>query len=161
MNLKIGNVKGATDYKVEKSLNGKTYTSLENLPGPGTLAVSGHEIGKTYYYRVKTCNSNGTCSKWTVVSKKQTTRVPDFSLETTSKNVMITITAVQEADGYEIYRSTSKNGKYTLVKSLTDLTYNNKTKKGTKYYYKVRSYKTVSGKKVYSSYTKVQNIKSK
>ena len=68
------------------------------------------------------------------------------------------------ADGYEIHRATKKKGKYTKVKELTsesELVYNNKTKKGTTYYYKVRSYKMVDGEKVYSPYSSIKSIKSK
>ena len=164
MNLKIGSVKGASIYRVEKSLDGKVWESVEELPSAGTLAQAGLEIGKTYYFRVRACNASGYCSKWVSASKKQTTKVPGLTLETSSKKVTVSVTAVNEAEGYEVYRATSKKGKYTKVKTLLstdELTFDNKTKKGVTYYYKVRSYKTVVGKKVNSDYTKVKSIKSK
>ena len=164
MNLKIDAVGGATKYIVHKSLNGTNYSLVTELTKAGTIVQSNLEIGKTYYYRVKACNSQNNCSAWVVVSKMQTTLAPGFKLSTTSKKVTVTLTSVKEATGYEIYRSTSKNGKYKLVKTLlsTDgLSFINGTKKGTKYFYKIRSYKVVNNKKIYSPYSAIKNIKSK
>ena len=79
MNLRIYETKGATRYIVEKGTDGKTYERIEDLPGAGLLAQSEQELGKTYYFRVRTCNSQTRCSGWTVISKKQTTKVPSFT----------------------------------------------------------------------------------
>ena len=164
MNLVISNTKGATLYVVEKSLDNKTFELLEELPGSGTLTQSELVFGQAYFYRVKACNILNNCSAWTVVGKRLTTKAPGFSLKTSSKKVTVTLTSVEGADGYEVYRATKKNGKYTLVKSLlseSSLTFNNSTKKGTTYYYKVRAYKIVNDKKVYSPFSGIKYIKSK
>ena len=71
----------------------------------------------------------------------------------------------KERDGYQIYRATSKNGKYTLVKAFTSedelLEFNDSTKSKTTYYYKVRSYKLKGTSRVYSDFSGIKNIKSK
>ena len=99
------------------------------------------------------------------VNKKQTTKVPSLTLKKiVTKKINITVGSVNMADGYEVYRSTSKSGKYTSIKTITDinkLSFDNTTKKGTTYYYKVRSYKVVDSKKVYSDYSGIKSIKSK
>ena len=85
-------------------------------------------------------------------------------MESRTKKVKITVGYVSDVDGYEVYRSTSKDGKYELIKSLTKLdylTFDNKTKKGVTYYYKVRSYRVVNEKKVNSPYSKIKKIVSK
>ena len=75
------------------------------------------------------------------------------------------MTSVNGASGYQIYRATSKKGKYKLIKEFTTedelLEYVNSTKKGTTYYYKVRSYRVVDENKVYSSYSSIKSIRSK
>ena len=163
LKIKMGSSKGATKYILQESLDGKNYSLIEEFPNEGTYAAESLETGKTYYYRVKVCNKYN-CSSWVKVSKKSTTKTPGFTLKTTSKKVTITLTSVNMADGYEIHRATKKNGKYKNVKTLTseeELVYKNGTKKGTTYYYKVRSYKMVDGKKVYSDYSSIKSIKSK
>ena len=58
--------------------------------------------------------------------------------------------------------ATSKNGKYTKIKTTSSLKYTKKSLKlGKTYYFKVKAYRTVSGKKVYSSYSKVKSTKIK
>ena len=62
---------------------------------------------------------------------------------------------------YEVYRATSKSGKYTKVATVTDATsYTDKTaKKGKTYYYKVKAVATNS--KANSAYSSIVKIKSK
>ena len=165
MNIAVGSSKGATKYIVERSLDGKTYTLFDEITAKATLASLDQEVGKTYYFRVRACNSENRCSSWVTKSLKQTTKVPSFTLKTTSKKVTITLTSVNGADGYQIYRATSRRGKYSLIKEFTTedelLQYINNTTKGRIYYYKVRSYKKVNETKVYSSYSSIKYIRSK
>lgn len=62
------------------------------------------------------------------------------------------------ADGFQIYRSTKKNGTYTRVKTVSKGTarkYSGLTQtRGRKYYYKVRAYVTgADGKRVYGAFS--------
>ena len=67
-------------------------------------------------------------------------------------------------DGYEIYRSTSEDGTYSLVKTITNKNDGDHTflahKKGT-FYFTMRSYKVVNGTKIYSDFSEVSSIKVK
>ena len=77
----------------------------------------------------------------------------------TATTVTLSMSKVSGAHGYSIYRSTSNNGKYTLVANVASTTYKDTERKSTSaYYYKVRAYKTVNGKKVYSSYSNVAYV---
>ena len=63
--------------------------------------------------------------------------------------------------GYEIYRKTGANGKYSAVgttakRKFTDGFF----KANTDYYYKVRCYETVSGKRVYGGYSAEIKVRS-
>ena len=165
MNLVIGSSKGANKYVVEKSLDGTTYELVEELPNEGTLVQESQTVGSTYYFRVKACNSKENCSKWVSVNLKQTTKTPKVTLTTKSKKVIATLGSVNESDGYQLYGSTKKSGKYSLLHEFSSeeelLEYTQKTKKGITYYYKVRSFKVVDVSRVYSPYSKVKSIKSK
>ena len=84
---------------------------------------------------------------------------------TKARTAVITWKKNKKATGYEIYMSTKKASGYkkiTTVKSWKKVTYTKKKlKKNKKYYFKVRAYKTVEGKKYYSAYSKVKAVKVK
>lgn len=85
---------------------------------------------------------------------------------TADKNVTVSWSKVSSAKGYKVYRAASREGedyRYTsykcikTVSSKNTVKYTDKTvKPGKKYFYKVKSYKVVNGKKKYSKYTKVK-----
>ena len=62
-------------------------------------------------------------------------------------------------DGYQIYRATSKSGKYAkiaTVKGAASASYTDTGRTcGTRYYYKLRAYKKIGGKTVYSKYSSI------
>lgn len=69
---------------------------------------------------------------------------------------------VSGAEGYIIYRSATKNGTFKWLKTITGTSFKNSYQKaGTKYYYKVRAYKTVDGQKVYGAYSEVKAMITK
>ena len=72
---------------------------------------------------------------------------------------------VSGASGYVIYRKTGKKGSYKKIKTVKNrktTKYTDKTvKKGKTYYYRIRAYTLVDGKKVYGSYTQGIKVKVK
>ena len=70
-----------------------------------------------------------------------------------------------DASGYQVYMKTGKKGKFKLVKTISKkakVSYTvSKLKKKKTYFFKVRAYKTVSGKKTYGAYSKTKSIKLK
>lgn len=76
----------------------------------------------------------------------------------TYKSVKVTWAKVEDATGYEIYRSTKKGSRYQLVKTVGQNTFSitDKTKNltpGKKYYYKVRPVRNEAGETLYGSYS--------
>lgn len=73
------------------------------------------------------------------------------------KAVKVSWNKVEGADGYEVFRSTKKNSGYGtkpyFTTKKTTYTNNKELKKGKTYYYKVRAYKLVDGKKAYSDWS--------
>ncbi len=157
--------KGASYYVVEEGLDGKTYDNSFNVTEANTYRMELLEFGKIYYFRVKACNSENRCSGWTTAKLKLTTKKPGLSLKTSSGKITATITSVEGADGYQLYMSMSKNEGYQKVKEFTTseelMKYTMKTYSGFTYYFKVRSYKKVDGKPVYSPFSSIKSIKSK
>lgn len=69
------------------------------------------------------------------------------------------------ASGYEIYMATSRNGEYTLARTIAKAKTTSYTKgglkKGKTYYFKVRAYKTADGKKIKGAFSGIKKIKLK
>ncbi|MGN1143233.1 MAG: hypothetical protein ACI4SU_01610 [Anaerovoracaceae bacterium] len=63
----------------------------------------------------------------------------------------------EDVDGYEVWKSTSRDSGYTLSISTPKMSYKNTSslKKGTRYYYKVRAYKQIGEKRIYSGWSNI------
>ena len=79
-----------------------------------------------------------------------------LSWTTTAQAADGSVTAYKP-DGYELWKSTSKTNGYTLLKSCSGKAFKNTSniQKGKRYYYKVRAYKIVGEKKLYSAWSNV------
>ena len=66
-------------------------------------------------------------------------------------------------DGYEVWKSSAKNSGYVKVRDTANVHYKNTSglKKGNRYYYKVRAYKTVGGETFYSQWSNITYKKAK
>lgn len=85
---------------------------------------------------------------------------PKITLKKGKKYAVIKFKKVKNAQGYEIFRSSKKNSGYKKIKDTKKTSYKNKKLKSKKkYYYKVRAYRTINGKKYYSSYSSVKSVK--
>ena len=80
-----------------------------------------------------------------------------------SITVKWTVKGEADIDGYQIWKSTKANKGYKKAFTTTKKTYKNSKglKKGTRYYYKVRAYKVIDGKNVYSDWSNKANRKAK
>ena len=87
------------------------------------------------------------------------------SVKAAKKAAAVKWKKVSNADGYYIYRSTSKKGEYKKVKTIkkasTTSWKNKKLKSGTTYYYKVAAYKKVNGAAVTSACSAVKKARVK
>ena len=157
--VKVGKVSGASEYRIYRSTKySGTYEMVGALTEAGSYKDKELTTGKTYYYKVKACNGDGKCGSYSrIVSKKVVPAKPKFTLESSSKKVTVSMTAGDGAHGYKIYRRGEDSTKFTLVKTITNTSYTEKPGTGT-FYYKVRAYRTVNKKKVYSSYSSENKV---
>lgn len=134
-------LKEGTDYTVSYSNNKNT--------GKATVTITG--IGE--YAGTKEVSFDIAPKKLKVKSVKAVGH----------NKAKVTITkAAGKVSGYEITYATNKNFKKAAVKRTTKTTYTLKSLSSEKtYYVKVRAYKTVSGKKIYGSYSKTYKVKIK
>ena len=116
------------------------------------------KAGTAYKYRIrayKTLDDKKCYSKSyktiTVVTKPKA--VSTFSAKAAKTSVTLTWGKVSGVDGYEIYRYDNAKSKYVKITATSKRTYTDKKlSAGTSYKYRIRTYKTIDGKKYYSSY---------
>ena len=100
----------------------------------------------------------------TVISKPKSASIK--KVKGAKKAILVTWKKVSGVNGYEIQVATDKKFKknkktVTIKKQKTTKTTVKKLKAKKKYYVRVRTYKMVNGKKVYSSWSKVKSVKTK
>jgi len=160
-----GKVADATGYQVKRSTskNG-TYASVKNTASTG-FTNTGLKAGKTYYYTVrayKTVDGKriyGADSAVVSVKPKPLKVKGVKAVQPDSGKAEISWSKQANVSGYQIARATSETGTYKSVGSTANLTFVNTRLTADKtYYYKVRAYKTVNGKRVYGAYSNVRSV---
>lgn len=168
--------KSATSVAVTwKSTNADSYNIYRSTSKTGTYKKIGTSKtasytdkgltkGKTYYYKV-TAVSGGKESEFSkVVSAKAVAPAPNTVKAVKAKSGAATITWSKSsgASGYEIYMSTSADSGFKKIKTSGAKSAASYTKTGLKsgqtYYFKIRTYTGVNGKKVYSGFSKVVKV---
>lgn len=118
--------------------------------------------GKTAYYKIVATKGTVSSSYSQTVSVYKLKAPAKVKAKANKRNVTITYGKVTKANGYEIFRSTKKKGKFkkvaTIKKAKTTKKAFKNMKKGT-YYFKVRAYKTSGKKKIYTGYSKTVSVK--
>lgn len=121
---------------------------------------------RTNYYYTFTCKKG---DNYFAIANKNWTNIKDrayisFSAKLVNQPIMksairksktvgyVTWSKVSDVTGYQVYRSTSQKGKYTLLRT-TKYNYlsNGNLKANQKYYYKVRAYKKIGSKTFFSN----------
>lgn len=159
----------ATGYNIYRATTKTgTYKKIDTAY-TNSYTNKGLTKGKTYYYKVeaflKSNNTEIKSPQTAAVSVKVSSPAPATVSATKTKKGVATVKWGKStgANGYEVYMATSSSGKYSKIATITSgstLSYK-KTglTAGKTYYFKVRSYITVNGTKVYSPYTKVVKVK--
>ncbi|RFU61105.1 InlB B-repeat-containing protein [Peribacillus glennii] len=162
-----GRVSGAQGYEIFRA-SSKTgdYNKIATASS-STLAYSDRTLStnKAYFYKIRayrTVNGTKVYSSYSSTVSGIPVLARPFGLKAakaSSTSTKLSWSKVSEASGYEIFRAASSKGTYTKVKTLTSgsaVSYTNtRLTKGRTYYYKVRAYRIVDGKKIYSGFSSV------
>lgn len=163
---------GAEGYQVFRATSSKgTYKALKTVK-TRSFTDSGLTTGKTYYYKVrgyKTIDGRRVYGEYSSVKSGKPSLGKVTSVKAAkggTQKVKVSWKKVSGASGYVVYQSTKKSSGFKAVKTVkgnSTVKYTTvKLKKGKTYYFKVKAYRTVSKKKVYSpSYSSVVKYKVK
>ena len=164
-------VSGANGYEIYVSTEKEgEYTLKTSITNGKTTSYTDTNLNTntTYYYKARayrTVNSKKVYSPYSeIVSAKPVLKTPSAkAVAATYNSAKVSWSAISGATGYEIYSSTSKDGKYTLKKTISNKSTVNYTDTNldtnTTYHYKMRAYRAVGDKKVYSGYSSVVPVK--
>lgn len=171
--LSWAKVSGAQGYEVYRATsNPGTYSKVATIASGSTLTYTNSSLtsGKNYFYKIRayrTVNGVKVYSSFSGVTyTKPVLAAPTGvkALRASSSSIKVSWIKGVEASGYEVFRAATKTGSYGKVATITSgstISYTNKgVIKGKTYYYKVRSYRTVSGKKIYSNYSAIVYAKA-
>lgn len=150
----------AEGYKIYRKSGSGSYKPVKTVNGGKTLNYTDKKLktGTKYTYKIKAFRKSGSKTVYSGYSSSKSVtpslKKPTLKLSTKGKSVAISYGKISGADGYEIYCKVSKSGKYKKVYSGKKLSHTKKSlKSGKTYYFKVRAYRKVGSKKVYSAYS--------
>lgn len=161
-------VQGVSGYQVVVYKGNKVAKKLDVSAKATSITIKKLSQNTTYRFKIrgyKVVNGKryyAIYSNTSVASTKA--KATKVSLATLTKKVMVSWKKIGGAKGYEIVMSTKMTSGFKKVATITATSTKHtikSLKSGSTYYFKVRSYKIVEGKKIYSDYSKVKSIKVK
>lgn len=170
---KAANAQGYNIYRSTAKAGPYTRVKTFHDGAITTFDNTGLQTNTTYYYKIL---SFGTVDDKRSYSKQSEpvsgtpllSGVTGFKAASNSyRSIKLSWSKVNGANGYQLFRSTSKNGKYKAFKTLTSGKTTSHVNKagltaGKTYYYKMRPYINISGKKVYGkTYSAIKSAKTK
>lgn len=162
-------IAGATGYQVYRKIgeNGN-YKRIKTIKSQTTISYTDKKAvpGQIYYYKVRAyakVNESNQYSSYSAV-KNFDNSIVKTSWKKCSATDYTTVAlkwSKKSVSGYRIYRKTD-SGKYKAIKTInknSTVTYEDTgVLPGHTYSYRIKTYKTVNGKKYYSGYSKTKTV---
>ena len=155
-------VTGASGYVVYRATSSTGAYASVGTATSTSFTNTNTGTGITYYYKVRAYRTVGSTKVYGSYSAAAYTRT-SIGYPTTvraarasSTSIKVTWSGVSGATRYELWRSTSSGGTYTLVATTASLYCTNSSlTTGRTYYYKVRAYHLEGTTKVYGPWSRV------
>ena len=163
-----GKVSYATGYAVYRATSKKGTYKYIGKTSKNYYTDAKRTTGTTYYYKVRAYRTVNKANKYgaysAIVYAKALPATPVLTAKNAgTRKIKLSWKKISGAHGYEIYRATSKNGKYALAKRVTSgstLSFTNtRLTRGKTYYYKIRAYRTVKRSRKYGAFSTVKYAK--
>ncbi|MFQ9065343.1 MAG: GH25 family lysozyme [Eubacterium sp.] len=164
----------ANGYEVFKyDASSKKYVLYKNITNPNTntCKVTGLASNKKYYFKVRAYQIDDSEKTYApfgaVVSQYTSIAKPKLNSakSTSKKKIKASWSKVGGASGYQVMWSTYKNFSKNYKTKSVKAKYRSKTvttaQSKKTYYVRVRAYKTINGKKVYSPWSNTKKVKTK
>ena len=164
----------ANGYEVFKyDASSKKYVLYKNITNPdtNTCKVTGLASNKKYDFKVRAYQIDDSEKTYApfgaVVSQYTSITNPKLNSakSTSKKKIKVSWSKVGGASGYQVMWSTYKNFSKNYKTKSVKAKYSSKTvttaQSKKTYYVRVRAYKTISGKKVYSQWSSTKKVKTK
>ena len=164
----------ANGYEVFKyDASSKKYVLYINITNPNTNAckVTGLASNKKYNFKVRAYQIDDSEKTYApfgaVVSQYTSIAKPKLNSakSTSKKKIKASWSKVKGASGYQVMWSTYKNFSKNYKTKSVKAKYSSKTvttaQSKKTYYVRVRAYKTINGKKVYSPWSNTKKVKTK
>ena len=149
-------------YNASKNTYKKIGTSTKNTYTAKKLKAGTTNSYQIYAYVKVGSKTYQSTSAVTVSAGTKPGKTAIKSITSVNGTAMLTWKAVTGAEGYEVYTSASKKGKYKLASTVSNVQASVtglKIKKTA--YFKVRAYRTVNGVKIYGAYSAIKSKKIK
>lgn len=171
--LNWNSVKGAEGYQIYRyNKITKKYSRIATVKGTTTYTNKKLSAVTSYQYKVRAYGKISGRTKYGAYSDVVTTATKTktvsilMNLSLKKGQAFLSWKKVKGCNGYEVYRSTLKNGSYQKIADIKSnkllVTYTNKNlQKKTTYYYKVRGYQNVNGSKIYGDYSTAKKVKTR
>jgi len=161
--VKWSRAAGGSGYQIYRATSRYgTYTKVKTTTAY-SYTNTGLVCGKTYYYKVRAYRKTASGTKYgsytsVNAAKPRPAKPAGLKLYSGYRKVTLKWSPVSGATRYQVYRATSKSGKYKRVATVKSGKYTNKKlKKNKRYYYKIRAYRTSGDVRTYGDFCSVRS----
>lgn len=152
----LGHKCGTINIEIHKAKGIKGMTKNKNLRRAAFVFVISLLLSLIFAFNLSTDNAMASTIKSTIKSSERVIASPE-NVKAASygySKIRVSWEEAEDADGYTVYRSSSKNGRYRSVYTTENPEknwyVNTNRKSGKVWWYTVRSYKNIDGQKVFS-----------